>query len=94
MASATAIAIECDKQLKRIEAALGLDDQSIRRTHKDTGQLRLIQLRAIADAFELELDDRWERDNQLKEAKKLVDSGSWTKTEMESVLLGFKGSDS
>lgn len=89
MASKEALSIQCDKSLIRIEERakelVGEGLTPIPRTHRDREILRRDQLHTIADW--------WDRvkttsDPRLEAALALLESGNWTKSQMEAVLLG------
>ncbi len=90
MASAESIAIACDQACERIEdwarhnVSEGLTP--LPRLIRDREMLRKIQLETIADW--LDRANGAPTDSTLEEARTLVSSGSWTKAELEALLLG------
>ena len=98
MATLEQINIQAEKEIERIEGLYksksGRDVTPMRRTHKNRDQLRLEQLRTIADWLE-HLPDKQESEagqtlysSRLNDAVALVNRGSWTKAEMEAILIG------
>jgi hypothetical protein len=97
MAHPTAINIACIEACERIEARMyeltGLDLTPLPRNHRDNDILRKQQLETIADWLERVPEGDNGGDNRLTKALALLDSGTWTKAEMEDALTGQDNGD-
>lgn len=91
MASAEALSIQREKHINRIEAwalaNVGEGLTPLPRVHKDPIQHSLVLVSTIADW----LDRAVLVDDTLQQARELVQSGNWTKADMEALLLGESG---
>ena len=94
MASKEALAIMCDQACLRIEGRakilVGEGLTPIPRTHRDREVLRKQQLETIADWWDRVKTETVsiQSDPRLDAALALLESGNWTKAEMESALRG------
>lgn len=89
MASKEAIAIKCNAAMERIEAWVKANVNEgltpLPRLHRDREILRKLQLEGIADWLDRAQESV---DPRLEQAIALLDSGNWTKADMEAVLRG------
>lgn len=96
MASREALAIQCDAACQRIETRMmdlvGEGLTPIPRTHRDREVLRRDQLNTIADWVDrIETDHvSIQPDPRLETALALLESGNWTKAQMEAALLNIR----
>lgn len=95
MATKEAINIQCIEYIDHIEERIheltGLDLTPMPRNHKDADILRMQQLQAIASWV-----DRIQpvEDETLAQARKLVTSSQWSKSQIASLLIGDDDGDS
>lgn len=86
MATKVALAIKAEAAIKRIEARardLGVEFDPLPLLYRDHYVLHAIQLEGIADII-----DAIRPDERLEQAMDLVESGNWTKAELEAILRG------
>ena len=93
MATQEAINIECIGYIEHIEQRIfeltGLDLTPMPRNHKDRDLLRRDQLRNIASWLDRIPDPQPQPESDtLARARALVQSGKWTKPELEALLGG------
>jgi len=93
MATLESLAIRSDAACERIENKViedwGVKSAPLPRLNRNRDELRANQLERIADMLEaVERFQEQALDPRLVAAVDLVQSGNWTKAEMEAVLLG------
>lgn len=93
MATLESMAIRSNAAINRIEQKLitewGVKSAPLPRIHKDREMLRCNQLERIADMVEsVERFQSENTDSRLQDAINLVQSGNWTKSQLETLLLG------
>lgn len=93
MTTREALAIKADAACKRIEEKIieewGVKSAPLPRSNRDNEELRVNQLERIADMVDaVERFQSQRTDPRLSAAIELMQSGQWTKAEMETVLLG------
>ena len=93
MATLESLAIRSDAACERIENKViedwGVKSAPLPRLNRNRDELRANQLERIADMLEaVERFQEQALDPRLVAALDLVQSGNWTKAEMEAVLLG------
>jgi hypothetical protein len=99
MATSEAINKQCIRLAERIESRFeiltGKTNTGMRKQHRDMDLLRRDQLSFIADWLDRvpAAQPEASSDERLYNAISLVASGSWTKSQLETILLGESDGD-